>query len=507
MADLLALSWDRRKLSGIEFSRHSGHPRVSAGFTVDLPEQPPTAAWLRETLKRYSISAKHVAVAVSREDVVLRLLELPDVPDAEMPTLVRFQAVARSAQPIEQLLLDYLPLPHRPATPQKDVWLATTLLTTIDPIRLLLTEAGLELTELTISSLCLTELILRAVTQKSSDKSEASLVIYRSGPRMEVAVVGHGQLIAAHAVKWSAGELPPPAKMLSEVSRVLVPVQPWLPDGTLQRAWVIGEDADLGELPEAIRQRWNCPVDRCDPLKDCGLNLGNTRPMGHASDYAVAAGLASIMSGSISPKLDLLHPRQPPPVVDPNKPYYVTAAAAALLIFSLGTIFVQQTLANYDRQIEKLRAEELKQTRLLKETEPSSLAANTVADWQSRNINQLDQLSELYKVMNGTQRLVVGEYRFASQGVGNVLAKLKIAGNARDRNDIAELTQNLANLKKFSIKPSSLTTLSRDPDYVSRFDFEMDLVPVSSKPTTPKPGPGTAPPATPAKSPSTAGGD
>ena len=507
MAELLALSWDRRKLSGIEFSRHPGHPRVSAGFVVDWPEQPPTAAWLRETLKRYSISAKQVAVALSREDVVLRLLELPDVSDAELPTLVRFQAAARSAQPIEQLLLDYLPLPRRPDTPQKEVWLATTLLSTVDPIRSLLAEAGLELTELTISSLCLTELIVRAATARSNDKAEASLVVTRSGPRMELAVVGHGQLLAAHAVKWSAGELPPPAKMLSEVSRVLVQVQPWLPDRTLQRVWVIGDDTDLGELPDAIRQRWNCPVDRFDPLKNSALNLGNSRPMGVASDYAIAAGLAEIISGPISPKLDLLHPRQPPPVVDPNKPYYVTAAAAALLIFALGTMCVQQTLASYDRQIEKLRSEELKQTRMLKDTEPSAQVANTVADWQSRNINQLDQLSELYRVMNGTQRLVAGEYRFASQGVGNVLAKLKIAGNARDRNDIAELTQNLANLKKFSIKPSSLTTLSRDPDYVSRFDFEMDLVPASSKPTTPKPGAGIAPAATPAKSPSTVGGN
>src|SRR6478609_3583155 len=114
MADLLALSWDRRRLSGIEVSSGGASPRISGGFSVEWPEQTPTASWLRDTLRRFGVSTRHVALALPREDTVLRLLELPLVADDEMPTLVRFQAAARSAQSLEQLLLDYLPLPVRP---------------------------------------------------------------------------------------------------------------------------------------------------------------------------------------------------------------------------------------------------------------------------------------------------------------------------------------------------------------------------------------------------------
>lgn len=161
MADQLALSWDRNRLTGIEISPGAAGPRILAAFSVDWPEQPPTATWLRETLRRHGINAKQVVLGLPREDAVLRLLELPAVSDDELPTLVRFQAAARSAQPIDQLHLDYLPLPLRAGVSQKEVWLATAVQTTVEPIRKLLEGAGLELIQLTLSSLCLTELIAR----------------------------------------------------------------------------------------------------------------------------------------------------------------------------------------------------------------------------------------------------------------------------------------------------------------------------------------------------------
>ena len=75
MADQLALSWDRHRLTGIEISPAAAGPRILAAFSVDWPEQPPTATWLRETLRRHGINAKQVVLGLPREDAVLRLLE------------------------------------------------------------------------------------------------------------------------------------------------------------------------------------------------------------------------------------------------------------------------------------------------------------------------------------------------------------------------------------------------------------------------------------------------
>ena len=494
MADLLALSWDRRGLSGIEFSPGSAAPRVQNGFRVDWPEQL-TASWLKETIRQHGINAKQVLVALPREDAVLRLLELPEVPDAELPTLVRFQAAARSSQPIEQLLLDYLPLPAREGIAQKEVWLATAPLSTIDPIRTLLSEAGFDVTQITLSSLCLTELVARAEARHSLDPLQASLVVLRSGVRMELALLSQRQFIAAHAVKWSSiNDIPPIPKMLAEVSRLTVQVQAWLPEGTPKRVWVIGDDPDVPDLIDGMKRRWNCEVKKLNPLEDASLSLGPKRIEGLASEYAIAAGLAMVQVGPLCPKLDLLHPRQPPPKRDPRKPYIAAAAACGLVVVALATAIVQQTLAGYDQEIESLRLEDNKLFQLVKAGDPKAKAAASLSDWQYHNVNQLKQMSELHQVMNGTQRIVIGDYRF-SPSFGAVIAKIRLIGNAKDRTDAAELTQNLASMKKYSIRPGSPTDRSPDPDYVSRFDFEMDLIPPNAKSTPPKPG--TTPPANP----------
>jgi Tfp pilus assembly PilM family ATPase len=483
MPDLLALSWDRRRLSGVELSPGSGSPRILGGFSVDWPEQL-SASWLRETLRRSGVNARQVALALPREDAVLRLLELPVVSDDELPTLVRFQAAARSAQSLDQLLLDYLPLPLRAGVAQKEVWLTTALQTTVDPIRAILTEAGLDLVQLTLSSLSLTELIARGETRKGLDGAGASLVVLRDGPRMELAVVCQRQLIAAHAVKWpSANEIPPVAKMLAEVSRVLVQVQAWLPEGTLQRAWVIGDDADVGELPEALSQRWKCPAQRFDPWRDSDFPATMAKPDGLSSQFAIAAGLALIQSGRVTPKIDLLHPRQPPPKRDPRKPLFAAAAAGGLFVLALGTAVVQQSLASYDAAIEGLRTEDGTIKGQLKEGAPIVKAAKAVLDWQSRGINQLDQMAELHQIMHGTSRLVVADYKF--DPATDVIGKVGAVGNARDRFDAEQLFQRLADLPKFRIRPKPVTATSRDPEYPNRFELDMELVTPRGKASTP----------------------
>lgn len=481
MPEVLALHWDRRYLSGVEFSPTSSGPRVDRGFKIEWPEKTPTADWLRESLKRQGISARQVMLALPREDAVLRLLELPTVGDDELPTLVRFQAAARSAQPIDQLLLDYLPLPSRPGISQKEVWLITTLQSTVESIRSMLTEAGLELTHLTLSSFCLTELIARKEARQNLDATGASLIVLRDGARMELAVICQRQLVAAHAVNWSSvNELPPASRMLSEVSRALVQIQAWLPEGTLQRAWIIGDDADVGDLPGAIHERWNCPVERFDPHHDSSAIVGRSGLAGGKADHAIALGLAHIAGGALCPKLDLLHPRQPPPKRDPRKPYYAAAAAAGLLVTAIVTAIVQQSLASYDTDIAKLLSEQAKLLDQLKKDEPTFAAAKELEEWQSRNINQLKQIAELHQVMNGTQKMVIGEYDF-SPAAGNVLGKLKLNGKARERADFEDFSQNLAQLAKFAVPPTPFTP-TNEPDYAGRFKLEVDLVPAKQKP-------------------------
>jgi len=330
--------------------------------------------------------------------------------------------------------------------------------------------------------MCLTELIARGEERQSLDSAGSSLVVLRDGSRMELAVVCQRQLIAAHAVKWSsASEIPGVVKMLAEVSRVLVQVQAWLPQGTLQRAWVIGEESDVGELPQAIGQRWKCPVQRFDPWRDAGISLGAAKLEGPASQYAIAAGLALVQTGSITPKIDLLHPRQPPPKRDPRKPIIAAASAAGLLVAALGTASFQQLLASYDSTIKDLRNQESKLKSEIDSGKPIVEASKSIEDWQSKNVNQLNQMDELYQLMKGTDRLLVGEYSF-DVGTANVIGKLHAIGNAKEREDVERFSQRLADLPKYRVRPpSNATDRSFNQDYPSRAESGCRIDPCRQK--------------------------
>jgi hypothetical protein len=312
---------------------------------------------------------------------------------------------------------------------------------------------------------------------------------------MELAVMCQRQLIAAHSVKWSStSEIPGVAKMLAEVSRVLVQVSAWLPEGTLQRAWVIGEDADVGELPQAIAHRWNCPVERFDPWRDSGISLGSAKIDGPASQYAIAAGLALVQSGCLTPKIDLLHPRQPPPKRDPRKPKIAAASAAGLLVAVLGTFSYTQSLVSQEAAIEELQNKERKLKDQADAGKPIIAASDLIGGWQAKNVNQLAQMNEVYQVMNGTDRLLVGEYRFDIGASNTVNGKLHIVGNAKDREDVTGFSQRVADLPKYKVKPFNPTDVSHDLDYPIKLNVDVDLVPVTRKP---------APPAKPAPTPAT----
>src|SRR5690606_38140897 len=92
--------------------------RLRGGFVaswpedLDLDQQPVQAGkWLADTLSHHHLDCRQVAVVLPRAQCVLRRLELPNVPNEELPDVVRLQAAVASSIPLDRLMLDYLVLP------------------------------------------------------------------------------------------------------------------------------------------------------------------------------------------------------------------------------------------------------------------------------------------------------------------------------------------------------------------------------------------------------------
>ncbi|MGE3999784.1 MAG: hypothetical protein AB7I48_06185, partial [Planctomycetaceae bacterium] len=118
MPRLIAFDWEADYLAGVEADVSGAAVHVRRCFRYDWPEEtdPPQSAaawgeWLAEALKGDGISPGEALVVLPREAVVVRTLDLPKVPENELPELVRFQAATKSSTPLDRLALDYLTMP------------------------------------------------------------------------------------------------------------------------------------------------------------------------------------------------------------------------------------------------------------------------------------------------------------------------------------------------------------------------------------------------------------
>src|SRR5579871_2997505 len=127
MSDLLALQWEKEHIHGVQAHVSASQVRVKHCFTLlkpaefDLSDPKSAGKWLKEQLDSQQIRADLTIISLPRDLVVVKRLELPAVPDEELPVLVRFQAGAKSSMPIGDLALDFVPLPQRDPTLARQV--------------------------------------------------------------------------------------------------------------------------------------------------------------------------------------------------------------------------------------------------------------------------------------------------------------------------------------------------------------------------------------------------
>ena len=142
MADFLSLHWGER-IVGVEASVSGGSIRVRTTFSADRPDVEGTSSdlesdaaadstWLSAAMSRAGVSSRQAFVVLSQQDVVTRWLEVPAVPDEELPEIVRWQAGTKSTMSVDQLIVDYLPLPVADEAETRSVLLATVARETVE---------------------------------------------------------------------------------------------------------------------------------------------------------------------------------------------------------------------------------------------------------------------------------------------------------------------------------------------------------------------------------------
>src|SRR5579872_1263904 len=158
MSELLAVEWEHEHLCGVLAHVSPGRVRIARTFVIPKPHASTSGSgplqldWLKPELAKLGIVSGQVLVALPRDEAIVKRLELPEVADGELPVMVRFQAGAKSSVALDELALDFIPLPKRSEVPGREVLMATVSKPTIDEVRMVCETAGLTLSMLGLRS-------------------------------------------------------------------------------------------------------------------------------------------------------------------------------------------------------------------------------------------------------------------------------------------------------------------------------------------------------------------
>jgi Tfp pilus assembly PilM family ATPase len=451
MPDLLALEWEHEHVCGVQ--AHVTGARVQVQRTFVIPRPSTTASssgplmidWLRPELARLGIGPCHVLVALPRDEAVVKRVDLPEVPDEELPVIVRFQAGAKSSVALDELSLDFIPLPKRSEVPGREVLMATVPKPTIDEVRMVCESAGLTFSMLGLTAAAVAEFVARSET--GGDSGGASLVVARHGSRVEISVLRNGHLVFSHSARLHGETGAQDAQpMIAEVSRALVALRGAVADVRIDRAWTVVSAGEHEQLAEALRRRLSCDVLPLDPFASVECDRSVTEGLADRSLFAGPIGLLLARCDPRVPGIDFLAPRQPAAKKDSRRQRLILAGAgAAVLVLLLGG-YHWMHLSRLSDDIEALEADDLLLKEKLDKGAPVAKAEGLVALWQNAGDDWLDEFSELDGHMPSTDRVYLRSMIFEPKPIGSKesQSRIKIEGFARERDDALKLNSKFA---------------------------------------------------------------
>jgi Tfp pilus assembly PilM family ATPase/FtsZ-binding cell division protein ZapB len=490
MSDTLALEWEHEQISGVLATLGGGQVVVRQSFVI--PRKTATGGeaglapdWLRQELARLGVgTAGQVLVTLPRDDAFVRRLELPEVPEEELPAIVRFQMGTKSSVSMDEQSLDFIPLAKRSEIPGREVLAATVPHELLKEIQQQCQGLNATLVGVGLAATAIAELVVRAEEGITGDRTGVSLVVGRFAHRLEIAVYRLGGVFFSHAARLSAGVDGESQSIVPEVSRALVALRGALSDLKIERVWTLVSPAEQESVGAALERRLNCevrPLNAWEMVSTAGA--GASPEQGEKSQFAGPLGMLLSRGAPRALALDFLNPRKT--VVKPdNRKRNLQAAglgAGALVASLMG--YQMWTVSSLDAEIEQLKFKDNQLAAEIKKAKPIENSVALIEKWRGDNVDWLDQMRDLVDRMPPTERIYLESLQLTR--VGSQPPKLIAHGFAREQKDVMELSSALHTSDRYRVMPYQASKTGTDNFYPWRIDGQEILL---SEPEKPKPG-------------------
>jgi Tfp pilus assembly PilM family ATPase len=419
---------------------------IEQAFAVPCEIDPAEGAPAEETAARIGqriaaelqtrgLAPSDAVVAVGRNSIELRQLQLPPAADEDLPDLVRFQAMREFNEMDDAWRLDFVPIEGPAGAPR------TVLATAIAPSVLAQFEgvcrhAGLKMRRLLLRP-CEAALLLKR--EESIPRGQAALLVDFLASEAELTAAVDGTAVFLHTARLS-GDPPPVPALLAEIRLTMAAAFNQLGGRRIETIVLCGLPQSHLELARALEDELGLPVKLVDPFRDVELGRGLAlSPPEHAGRFAPLVGmlLAELRPGSHA--VDFLHPRRRAEPPDRRK-YWIAAGAvaAALLLAWFGYVKIDRLLLA--ARVDRLAAQSRELDGRVDDAKRAQAAAAEILRWADDEVNWLDRFYALNQGFLPAKDAVLDEATAVSGPRGG---EMDLRGWVARPDDIARLEEGL----------------------------------------------------------------
>jgi Tfp pilus assembly PilM family ATPase len=418
--------------------------RVEQMFCVPLPggDDPAAAgAALAAALAERKLTKSPALIALPRSQVELKPLTLPPAPDAELPSMVRLQAVREFTSLADDWPLDYLPLSDDPAA-QREVLAAAASPQTMDRASRACAPAGLEAARYVVRPFAAASRFLRTADAR---QHAVRLLVDLLPGEADLTVIADRRVVFTRTARMSCDVLAAPDDVklvVGEIRRTLAAVHAQLGARRVEAVYLLGASPAHAALCSKLQAELNLPCRAVDPLAGTSIGREVTGELADGSSGRFAALLGALWdeAEAVPPAIDFLHPRRPPPPVRSKRPLVLGAIAAGLLLLLGGALLIRIMVLS--SQIKKVQPQADKSELLAKQITERQKELEPYEDWQASDINWLRELATVAGKLPDPDQMILTQLTLsANERAGKALrdSRKKTSKTAKAKTDPARL--------------------------------------------------------------------
>ena len=397
MVKKLAIDWDESELRLVAAQCSGSNVKVTDARVIPIEDD--VLQTLKAALDGHGMENTEALVAIGRGRAELRELQLPPVPEDELPDMVRFQASKSFATAGDNATVDYL-VTNRNET---GVEMIAAALGAEELKRLRgVCESG-SLVAKRISIRPLSAAALYLLKQERSSANDTVLIDLLSD-EAEIVVARDGRVIFVRTVRMPSAEDARGRALAGELKRSLVACGS---SGTLERVVLWGRAAVHSQDVEMLVEATDSKVEVLDPfsLVDVDRNTKGNMPE-HVGRLAPLVGLLVADETGADRLLDFLNPRKRVEVVEnPYRKYLIAAVPVA--VAALVAFFIYRQLGALDGQIEGLKMANNDKQKGVKAADVSIARTELVDKYLDGDVNWLNEIRRLASKVPESDKLIV----------------------------------------------------------------------------------------------------